>query len=88
MSGMSHIEVSESEKESVYSWLRDYNYEHNGDLMRSLEKDGTEIPIFLSSKGDDGVVIAGLEGKLVHQWLKIHIMAVDPESRRKGVGAA
>ena len=83
---MDHIEVSEQEKDSVYSWLRDYNYQHNGDLMRSLEKEGAEVPVFLSARDADGKVIGGVEGKLIHQWLKIQIMAVDPEQRSKGVG--
>ena len=45
---MHHIEIAESEKESVYLWLRDYNHERNGDFMRSLEIEGTEIPLFLT----------------------------------------
>ncbi|MDB4438084.1 GNAT family N-acetyltransferase [bacterium] len=83
---MNSIEVSESEKEAVYSWLRDYNHERNGDFIRSLEVEGTEIPIFLSARDETGKVIGGLEGLMIHKWLRIDIMAVNPFDRAKGAG--
>ena len=83
---MDHIEVTEGEREAVYSWLKAYNHEQNGDFMRSLEIEGTEIPIFLSSRDENGKVIGGLEGSIVHKWLKIDIMAVEPSERRRGMG--
>ncbi len=83
---MDHIEIAENEKETVYSWLRDYNHERNGHFMRSLEIEGTEIPLFLSLRNENGEVFGGLEGTILHKWLKIDIMAVEPSQRRRGVG--
>lgn len=83
---MDHIELADGEKETVYSWLREYNHEVNGDFMRSLEIEGTEIPVFLSARNEKGEVIGGLEGIIIHKWLKIDIMAVEPDQRRKGTG--
>lgn len=83
---MDHLEITESEKETVYSWLRNYNHERNGDFMRSLEIEGTEIPLFLTVRDENGKVIGGLEGTILHKWLKIDIMAVDPSQRRRGAG--
>ena len=83
---MNHIDVTEAEKEAVYSWLKDYNHERNGDFMRSLEVTGTEIPLFLSARDEAGKVIGGLEGLMIHKWLRIQIMAVDPDHRRNGLG--
>ncbi|MEO0446845.1 MAG: hypothetical protein AAF191_12300 [Verrucomicrobiota bacterium] len=81
---MRAIEGGEEEKEVVYSWLRDYNHERNGDFMRSLEVEGTEVPLFLTKLEEPEGVIGGLEGLMLHQWLRIHIMAVHPRYRGKG----
>lgn len=83
---MNTIEVTDSEKDKVYSWLRDFNHKENGAFMRSLEIEGTEIPIFLSARDEQGKIIGGLEGMMIHKWLRINIMAVCPSCRRKGVG--
>lgn len=81
------IELTEKEKDVVYSWLKDFNHDRNGDFMRSLEIEGTEIPVFLSARDEAGKLIGGLEGLIIHKWLRIDIMAVNPPSRRKGVGS-
>lgn len=83
---MSHIELSENEQQTVYSWLKAYNQEQNGDFMRSLEVEGIEVPLFLSARNENGAVTGGLEGSILHKWLKINIMAVHPSYRRAGVG--
>lgn len=83
---MNHIEITDSEKETVYSWLKDFNHEENGEFMRSLEVEGTEIPIFLCVRDESGDIAGGLQGLMLHKWLKIDIMAVKPAIRRKGLG--
>lgn len=83
---MTFIEATDSDKDQIYGWLKDYNHEHNGDFMRSLEEEGTEKPLFLTTKNNHGKVIGGLEGLLIHQWLRIEIMAIDPIHRNQGIG--
>lgn len=83
---MKHVDLTEPEKETVYSWLRDFNHERNGELMRSLEIEGTEVPLFLSARDETGKVIGGLEGLIIHKWVRIQIMAVEPSQRGQGVG--
>ena len=84
---MNHIEVTDTEKETVYGWLRDFNHQENGEFMRSLEIEGTEIPIFLTTRDEEGNVCGGLQGFMIHKWLRIDIMAVEPSRRGKGLGS-
>ena len=83
---MSIIEVTEPEKDRVYFWLREFNYSRNGDFMRSLELGETQTPLFLAARNSLGTIVGGLEGFLIHQWLRIGIMAVAPEHRQQGFG--
>lgn len=83
---MKFIEATDADKDRIYGWLKDYNHENNGDFMRSLEEEGTEKPLFLTTKNDRGEIIGGLEGLLIHQWLRIEIMAIDPRHRNQGIG--
>ena len=53
--------------------------------MASLEA-GAEHPIFLISRDDRGRVTGGLQGVILHRWLKIQLMAIDPEHRHRGIG--
>jgi len=53
--------------------------------MASLA-DGAEQQFFLVSKDAEGRITGGLQGAILHSWLKIDIMAVCPGVRGRGIG--
>lgn len=75
---------SETDRKQMYSWLREFNESTNGDYMRSLSA-GAEQTLYLSARVND-VCVAGLDGVTIHKWLKIQLMAVSPQHRRRGIG--
>lgn len=82
-----HIDrdATEGEQDEVMNWLRAFNESTNGAFMTSLAE-GAERPVFLVARDAEGNVTGGLQGTILHQWLKIELMAVSPDERRKGVG--
>ncbi|QDU12187.1 Acetyltransferase (GNAT) family protein [Gimesia aquarii] len=78
-------EVRASELEAILTWLRDFNYQQNGEFMESLDR-GQELPLFLSARDVHDEVIGGLQGSFLHQWLRIDVMAVLSNYRSMGVG--
>lgn len=78
-------EHSKSDKEAVYSWLREFNHEQNGEFMRSLEE-GANLEFFLVARNLSDEIVGGLEGVTQHLWLRINLMAVAPASRSQGIG--
>lgn len=76
---------SEDDQAQVLSWLREFNLSENGAFLTSLAE-GVEQPFFVVSKDDEGRPNGGLQGSVLHHWLKIDLMAVCPSMRRQGVG--
>lgn len=77
---------SDDDRETVFSWLREFNHSENGQFMRLLdEQDAT--PVFLVARCDQGNVVGGLTGETFLDWLKVNIMAVHSDHRRQGIGS-
>jgi GNAT superfamily N-acetyltransferase len=68
--------------------LREFNLATNPQFMelRQLPKHAARPLIITASEGQE--IVGGLIGETQLAWLKISIMAVAPERRRQGVGAA
>lgn len=72
----------------VRQWLREHNWAVNPDFMQKLQQPQHEAkPLVLLATSDDRVV-GGLFAETQLSWLRISIMAVSPESRSQGIGAA
>lgn len=72
----------------VRQWLREHNWAANPHFMQKLQQPEHEAkPLVLLAKVADRVV-GGLFAETQLSWLRISIMAVSPESRSQGIGAA
>lgn len=84
------IEISEGmaddDREAIYGWLREHNQTHNPKLFEFWEAGDEPKPIRVVARAEDGRPIGGLHGKIELAWLKIDILSVDPECRRRGIG--
>ena len=76
---------SEAEANSVLGWLKDFNDEENGAFMNLL-RGGAEHEFFLVARDASGLVIGGLRGGFLVEWLKLDVMAVSPDHRNSGIG--
>jgi len=76
----------EESRAVIGSWLRDYNWACNRPLMEAWEKPENEPQPLTIVAIVDGEVIGGVLGETNFSWLKIDILAVEPEHRRKGIG--
>src|SRR5438128_2607906 len=72
----------------VRQWLREHNWTTNPDFMEQLQQPEHQVqPLVLLATTDSGVV-GGLFAETQLAWLRISIMAVSPERRSQGIGAA
>ncbi|HLX64577.1 MAG TPA: GNAT family N-acetyltransferase [Planctomycetota bacterium] len=68
--------------ESVLGWLRAFNLENS-----PLREMNASVPLRVFASDESGL-IGGLLGETHVKWLKISILAVNPEHRKNGVGKA
>ena len=74
--------------EFVNEWLRGHNWRMNPEFMTLVQQDEkAPQPLILLARAG-GKVIGGLFAQTQVAWLRISIMAVDPERRSQGIGAA
>lgn len=72
--------------ERVRWWLRERNLIANPELMRRLElPEHRPQPLTLLAFAD-GEVTGGLVAEIHNSWLKVHLLAVDPKWRARGIG--
>lgn len=72
----------------VRQWLRDHNWTANREFMEELQRPENDAqPLILLARDYEGVV-GGLFAETRLSWLRIAIMAVQPERRSRGVGTA
>jgi GNAT superfamily N-acetyltransferase len=72
----------------VRQWLREHNWTANPDFMGQLQQpEHNARPLVLLAAADCRVV-GGLFAETQLAWLRISIMAVNPEWRSRGLGAA
>jgi len=79
-------DASAPECDLVRQWLREHNWVENPGFMQDLQK-AEARPLVLLSQGEAGV-LAGLLAETQLSWLRISILAVDPDSRSNGLGGA
>lgn len=73
----------------VRQWLREHNWAVNGAFMQKLQQpEHAAAPLVLLAETDAGKVVGGLVAETQLAWLRIGIMAVEPQCRSQGVGAA
>ncbi len=70
----------------VRQWLRDYNRTANREFMERIHdpEHSAEPLILLAESGSR--VVGGLFADMQLSWLRISLMAVDPERRSEGIG--
>jgi GNAT superfamily N-acetyltransferase len=79
--------VDEPTRESVLAILRDYNLTNDPEffLLRD-QPEHAPRSIDLIAIDTAGRVVGGLFAETQFMWLRINLMAVEPEVRRRGVG--
>jgi GNAT superfamily N-acetyltransferase len=74
--------------ERVNDWLREHNWTANPDFMARIHEPEHEAePVVLLVKTDSST-IGGLFAQTQLSWLRISVMAVHPDHRGLGIGAA
>jgi GNAT superfamily N-acetyltransferase len=68
--------------------LREHNWAVNKDFMEQLQQSEHEAPSLVLLATVNPHVVGGLFAETQFAWLRISIMAVSPEWRSRGVGAA
>lgn len=81
--------VPDTVRDTLYDELRRFNQANNPELWARYEDPATEaVPIVVTAYDDAGQALAGLFGETRFSWLKISIMAVRSDLRRRGLGRA
>jgi GNAT superfamily N-acetyltransferase len=74
--------------DAVRNWLREHNWKANPAFMEQMHQpqhEGRPL-VLLATAGSE--VVGGLFAETQLSWLRISIMAVSPEWRSRGIGAA
>ena len=78
----------------VHTWLREHNWAANREFMERVTRPDHNIEkliLFAEVATEDGAgsrVVGGLIARIELLWLRISIMATDPDWRSQGVGSA
>lgn len=72
----------------VRQWLREHNWTANPDFMEQLQQPEHQARALVLLARRDARVVGGLLAETQMAWLRISIMAVSPECRSQGIGAA
>ena len=68
--------------------LRDYNHAANPELWAKFDDPSHDPkPLHIVARNDTGELVGGLFAATSMSWLKVDIMAVREDHRRRGVGA-
>lgn len=88
-SGTDH---STPECDQVRTWLREFNWSRNRKFIELISRpdNGAESLALVAEISEGGErperMVGGLIAEITLSWLRISIMAVDPESRSRGIG--
>ena len=74
--------------ELVRQWLREYNWAANSDFMARMEQPENRPRTLVLLANTDSEIVGGLFAETQLAWLRISIVAVDPNWRSQGVGTA
>jgi len=72
----------------VRQWLREHNWAVNPAFMEQLQQPEHQARPLVLLATTTSRVVGGLFAETQLAWLRISIMAVEPESRSQGIGAA
>jgi GNAT superfamily N-acetyltransferase len=72
----------------VRQWLREHNWATNPEFMACLQQPEHEAQTLVLLAHDDIGVVGGLFAETRFAWLRISIIAVEPENRSRGIGSA
>ena len=72
----------------VRQWLREHNETANPEFMEQLQHAQHQVRALVLLASADSRVVGGLLAETQFAWLRISIMAVRPEWRGQGIGAA
>jgi GNAT superfamily N-acetyltransferase len=72
----------------VRQWLREHNWAANPVYMEKLQQESHQARPLVLLATVDSHVVAGLFAETQFAWLRLSIMAVVPEWRSQGIGAA
>lgn len=72
----------------VRQWLREHNCAANPKFMELLQQPEHEVQTLVLLASNDMGVVGGLFAETRFAWLRISIIAVRPENRSQGIGAA
>ncbi|WP_172682513.1 GNAT family N-acetyltransferase [Verrucomicrobium spinosum] len=81
-------DVSATGCDLVRQWLREHNWTANQDFMEQLQQPEHQARALVLLARRDARVVGGLIAETQMAWLRISIMAVSPECRSQGIGAA
>ena len=70
------------------NYMRLYNWEANPAYMAAVENVANEPrPLLVFALGAENHVLGGLLGETELAWFKVHILAVEADSRKNGIGS-
>jgi GNAT superfamily N-acetyltransferase len=73
----------------VRQWLREYNWKVNPGFMEQRQQPEHQArPLVMLATTEGSGVVGGVFAETQLAWLRISIMAVNPERRSQGIGAA
>lgn len=81
-------DVAASGCDLVRQWLREHNWTANPDFMNQLQQPEHQARALVLLARREARVVGGLLAETQMAWLRISIMAVSPECRSQGIGAA
>lgn len=81
--------LADPARESICGWLRNFNEAANP-VFWAAREDAANVPwpLYAIAFDDRDEAIGGLLAETQFAWLKVHLMAVDPQVRRQGIGRA
>ena len=80
------VTLDDSTRDIIYRWMREYNVSKNPACAAAMEGDAVK-PLVIIARNAKAEVVGGLIGDTLFDWLRAHVMAVNPEDRNNGVGA-
>lgn len=74
-------------QEAIFALLRNHNFSKNAEFFSARDlPENASRPLNIVMFGPRGTVIGGLIAETQFAWLKVSVMAVAEENRRRGIG--
>ena len=79
-------EIDTSDRDAIHHMLREYNRSSNPDWWSAMDRIGDPIALIVLARGPENEILGGLIGDTRLSWLKVQLMVVRSDQRRRGIG--